>query len=367
MTTQLELRGVAVGFGGKLILSDISFVLTKAQIGCLLGPSASGKTTLLRAIAGFETPLLGQILLHGRVVSRPDWCLPAERRRVGMVFQDFALFPNLTAEGNIAFGLDGDARQQAAERVAGLLKLVGLAEAARAYPHELSGGQQQRVALARAMAPRPEILLLDEPFSSIDPELREQLAREVRAILREEGITAIFVTHNQYEAFLLADEIGVIGDGRLMQWDSGYDLYHQPANRFVADFIGKGVFLPGRVLDKHHVETALGVVQGRIPNGCQDGCLVDVLVRPDDVMLDPKAPLKARVLDKVFQGPTFQYSLALADGPQLLCIAPSHLDYGIAECVGVQLDAKHLIVFARETAVPVSSVDIATKTRASFR
>ncbi|MGH8651314.1 MAG: ABC transporter ATP-binding protein [Gammaproteobacteria bacterium] len=352
MTPQLELRHLAIGFADRIILSDIELVLRKGQIGCLLGPSASGKTTLLRTIAGFETPLSGQVFIHGRVVSRPNWCLAPERRQVGMVFQDFALFPNLTVEGNIAFGLRGD--QRIRERVLGLLKLIGLTEVASVYPHELSGGQQQRVALARAIAPRPEILLLDEPFSSIDPEFREQLAREVQNILRQEGITAIFVTHNQYEAFLLADEIGVIGDGSLLQWDSGYNLYHRPVNRFVANFIGRGVFLPGRVIDGQIIETALGVVQGHIPDGCKGGGPVDLLVRPDDVVIDPDGGTKARVVDKVFQGPTFHYTLALEDGAKLLCIAPSHLDYRIDDRIRVRLDAKHLIVFPKET--PLATV-----------
>lgn len=359
MTPQLELRNLAIGFADRLILNDIGLALRKGQIGCLLGPSASGKTTLLRTIAGFEAPLLGQIFIHGRVVSRPDWCLAPERRQVGMVFQDFALFPNLTVEGNIAFGLRGDRRIR--ERVLGLLKLVGLTEVATVYPHELSGGQQQRVALARAIAPRPEILLLDEPFSSIDPEFREQLAREVQDILRQEGITAIFVTHNQYEAFLVADEIGVIGEGGLLQWDSAYNLYHRPANRFVANFIGRGVFLPGRVIDGQSVETALGVVQGRIPDGCKNGCPVDLLVRPDDVVTDPDGGTKARVVDKVFQGPTFYYTLALADGAKLVCIAPSHLDYQINDRIRVRLDAKHLIVFPKQT--PFATVSNSCKNR----
>ncbi|MGH8523876.1 MAG: ABC transporter ATP-binding protein, partial [Gammaproteobacteria bacterium] len=166
MTPQLELRDLGIGFADRLILSAIGLALKKGRIGCLLGPSASGKTTLLRTIAGFETPLSGQVFIHGRVVSRPDWCLAPERRQVGMVFQDFALFPNLTVEGNIAFGLRGDRRIR--ERVLGLLKLVGLTEVATVYPHELSGGQQQRVAVARAVAGDPAILLADEPTGNLD-------------------------------------------------------------------------------------------------------------------------------------------------------------------------------------------------------
>ncbi|MGE5153798.1 MAG: ABC transporter ATP-binding protein, partial [Bdellovibrio bacteriovorus] len=250
MPTQLEVREVSVAYGSHTVVRDASFVLETGVIGCLLGPSGCGKTTLLRAIAGFEPVAQGEILIHGRRVSAPGETLAPEARRVGMVFQDFALFPHLTVEGNVGFGLTGLARRGREARVAELLELVGLAHAAKRYPHQLSGGMQQRVALARAMAPRPEILLLDEPFSSMDAALREQLAREVREVLRREGVTAVLVTHDQLEAFAMADQIGVLGQGEIHQWGTGFALYHEPRNRFVADFIGQGVILPATVVDE---------------------------------------------------------------------------------------------------------------------
>src|SRR5262245_55059515 len=246
----LQLEGVTLAYGRKVVVSGLELTLPRGAIGCLLGPSGCGKTTVLRAIAGFEPVAAGTVQLDGQVLSRHDRHLPPEQRRVGMVFQDQALFPHLTVTDNVGFGLrNSDTRA----RVAQMLDTVGLAHVAKRYPHELSGGQQQRVALARALAPAPRLLLLDEPFSNLDIELREHLGAEVRALLKAGGITALLVTHDQHEAFAIADEIGVMRDGRIQQWDNAYNLYHQPANRFVADFVGQGVFLPGTVVDGSHV------------------------------------------------------------------------------------------------------------------
>ena len=283
--------------------------------------------------------------MDGRLLSRPGWSLPPERRQVGMVFQDFALFPHLRVAQNIAFGLKQWPERDRRQRVADLLALVGLSDYGDAWPHQLSGGQQQRVAVARAMAPRPELLLLDEPFSSLDVELRESMAREVRDILKEEGITAILVTHDQYEAFAMADEIGVIHQGRLMQWDSGYNLYHRPANRFVADFIGQGKLLPGRVVNDGQVECELGMLGGQVPAGCQPGCEVDLLIRPDDIQHDDASPVQARIVAKVFRGAAFLYTLELASGARVLCYAPSHHDHAIGESIGIRVEVDHLVMF----------------------
>ncbi|HSJ47486.1 MAG TPA: ABC transporter ATP-binding protein, partial [Gammaproteobacteria bacterium] len=219
----LEVDRIRVRYGDLPVVEDMSFHLDQGRIGCLLGLSGCGKTTVLRAIAGFEPVSEGEIRLGGQVVSRPGWSLAPEQRQVGMVFQDFALFPHLTIADNIAFGIRQQAASRREARVLELLELVGLGAYARGYPHQLSGGQQQRVALARAIAPRPALMLLDEPFSSMDKDLREQLAREVRAILRHEWIKPGLVTHDQLEAFLMADEIGVMHAGRLEQWGSAYE------------------------------------------------------------------------------------------------------------------------------------------------
>ncbi|AFL73352.1 ABC-type spermidine/putrescine transport system, ATPase component [Thiocystis violascens DSM 198] len=225
MSNPLELHHVSVAYDGPPVVRDISLTLEPGAIGCLIGPSGCGKSTLLRAIAGFEPLRRGEIRLAEQRVAAVGHSLPPESRRVGMVFQDFALFPHLSVVGNLAFGIRRLPRRARRARVESLLELVGLADAAALYPHQLSGGMQQRVALARALAPGPAVLLLDEPFSSMDATLREQLAREVREVLRREGVTAILVTHDQIETFAMADRIGVLADGGLRQWDSALGLY----------------------------------------------------------------------------------------------------------------------------------------------
>src|SRR5574343_2024564 len=255
---QLELNGIVQRYGTHTVVDGVNFQLEAGSIACLLGPSACAKTTLLRCIAGFEDIAGGEIRLHGEAVSRPGQRVAPEKRRIGMVFQDYALFPHLTVEQNVAFGLGRKPGPDADLRVRQLLATVGLGGQGSKYPHELSGGQQQRVALARALAPRTKLILLDEPFSNLDVGLRERLSVEVREILKREGSTAIMVTHDQNEAFAIADEIGLMHHGRIQQWDTPYNLYHRPANSFVADFVGQGVFLPGRVLDRHCVEVELG-------------------------------------------------------------------------------------------------------------
>nr|WP_275066994.1 ABC transporter ATP-binding protein [Achromobacter spanius] len=237
----LEIEHLSLAYdtpkGLKPVVQDLSLGLPVGHIGCLLGESGCGKTTVLRAIAGFEPVRAGRILLDGTVISSPTEQVAPEHRRVGMMFQDYALFPHLTVALNVAFGLRKLPRAERARRVEEMLTLVGLAHAANSYPHEISGGQQQRVALARALAPSPDLLLLDEPFSNLDVDTRERLAFEVRDILKTTGHTAILVTHNQAEAFAIADRIGVMTQGSIAQWDTPYNLHHRPSNDFVRDFI----------------------------------------------------------------------------------------------------------------------------------
>ena len=264
-----------------------------------------------------------------------------------MVFQDFALFPHLSVADNIAFGIRKMKRKQRELRVDELLNLVGLGGYGGQYPHQLSGGQQQRVAIARAMAPRPNLLLMDEPFSSLDVELREQLVADIRKILKQEKITAILVTHDQFEAFTMADKIGVINQGRLEQWDTAYNLYHQPATRFVADFVGQGVMLAGTVLNPQQVETELGIIEGTVPDGWQKGCPVDVLVRPDDIVHDDQAERVAEVIDKRFRGADFLYTLRLNSGGRVMCLASSHHNHALGERIGIHHEVDHLVIFRR--------------------
>ena len=351
---QLVLEGVVQRYGSHTVVDGVGFRLASGRIACLLGPSGCGKTTLLRCIAGFEEIAAGEIRVHGETVSRAGHRLPPEKRRIGMGFQDYALFPHLTVEENVAFGLGRQPQQDAHLRVRQLLATVGLHGQGDKYPHELSGGQQQRVALARALAPRPELILLDEPFSNLDVGLRERLSLEVREILKREGSTAILVTHDQNEAFAMADEIGIMHEGRIQQWDVPYNLYHRPANRFVADFIGQGVLLPGVVSSGTNVEMELGQLVSDMPvecsetcTGCHDGCEVDVLLRPDDVVHDDRSPLQAEVLHKAFRGAEILYTLRLASGAKVLSLVPSHHNHALGEHIGIRLDADHVIAFKR--------------------
>jgi iron(III) transport system ATP-binding protein len=348
MTSQLKIKNLDVRYGDYQALHEISFTLEPGKIGCMLGPSGCGKTTVLRAIAGFEAAFGGYISIDQLEVSSDRFSLPPERRNIGMVFQDFALFPNLSVADNIRFGLRSWKPKQQIIRVQELLAMIGMPAYGQAYPHQLSGGQQQRIALARAMAPKPGILLLDEPFSSMDVDLREQLAREVRNILNQENITAILVTHDQFEAFAMADDICVMNEGRIEQQDSGYNLYHRPANRFVADFIGQGVIVPGIVEQNNRVRTELGLISGNELEGSQPGDMVDVLIRPDDIVHDDHSTETAIVVDKSFRGSEFLYYLRMDSDIEVLCLAPSHHNHHINERIGIRLNVDHLVIFDRK-------------------
>ncbi len=345
MNSTLELKGVSVAIDGRTIIDSISFALKEGDIGCLLGPSGCGKTTLLRTIAGFEAPYEGEVWISGIRASDQRHLLQVEQRQVGMVFQDYALFPHLTVRDNVGFGLEQLPRRQRKHRIHELAELLEIGDFLHKYPHQLSGGQQQRVALARAIASRPRVLLLDEPFASMDIELREHLAKEVRDVLKQDGVTAVMVSHNQLEAFAMADSIGVINEGRLLQWDTAFNLYHRPASAYIADFIGEGVFMPGRILSQTAVETELGIISSDMPLELDPGSSVNVLIRPDDILHDDDSEMTAIVRDKAFRGAEFLYTLALESGTELLSLVPSHHNHPVNEPIGVRLEIDHLVVF----------------------
>lgn len=337
-------------------LAGVSLQLGKGEIGALLGPSGCGKTTLLRAVAGLERLTGGEISLGDAKVSAANLHVAPEHRRVGMVFQDYALFPHLSVRKNIAFGLHGQPGTQRRSRVDELLALVGLGGMGERMPHELSGGQQQRVALARALAPKPRLLLLDEPFSNLDAEMRERLAQEVRVILKSERCTALLVTHDQLEAFALADHIGVMHHGELHQWADPYTLYHRPASRFVADFVGHGVFMPAQVELHHengeghkHVVTPLGELHDIDPAVLQALPLGerDLLLRADDIIHDDNAPTQARIVRKAFRGSEFLYTLTLDGGHEVLAHVPSHHNHQVGERIGIRAEVDHVVTFER--------------------
>ena len=354
MFLDVSLLGVHYAGRSKPAVDGVSFTLQAGDIGVFIGPSGCGKTTLLRAVAGLERAQSGTISLAGQIVSSRAQHVAPESRRIGMVFQDFALFPHLNVANNVAFGLSHLSASQRDSRVGEVLDLVGLNTSHKRFPHELSGGQQQRVALARALAPKPRLLLLDEPFSSLDVDLRERLAHEVRGILKAAGATALFVTHDQLEAFAIGDRIGVMHEGHLHQWEDAYALYHRPATRFVADFIGHGVFAKARI-QQHGgevvVHTALGdfidVQECPLPDAYPDG-LCDVLLRADDIVHDDDAPVKAKILRKAFRGSEFLYTLQLKTGETLVAHVPSHHDHALGEWIGIRALPDHVVTFPRE-------------------
>ena len=341
----LVINNIRCSYSDTVVVKDLSLRVNRGAIACLLGPSGCGKTTVLRAVAGFHPIESGEILLHERVVSRPGFMLPPESRRLGMVFQDHALFPHLTVAENVGFGVRGVSAAQRRGIVEEALATVGLSTLAQRYPHELSGGQQQRVALARALAPRPDVVLLDEPFSSLDVDLRERLSAEVRDILKRHGITAVVVTHDQHEAFALGDHVGVMHEGHILQWDTPYNLYHEPNCRFVADFIGQGVFLPGTLLAPDTVETEMGVYRGNRAYPWPKGTGIELLLRPDDIVADATSELRAEVVQKAFKGAGILYTLRLPSGGRVLALFPSHADHAVGSHVGIQVQADHLVAF----------------------
>ena len=339
----LGLSDLVCAYQDQAVVQDLNLHLKAGDIGCLLGSSGCGKTTTLRAIAGFEPVHAGKITLAGEVISRPGFTLAPEKRRIGMVFQDYALFPHLSVAENVAFGIRKHPGQ--ARITDEMLELVNLGSLGKRLPHELSGGQQQRVALARALAPEPQLLLLDEPFSNLDGELRRRLSQEVREILKSRGTSAILVTHDQEEAFAVSDKVGVFRTGRLEQWDTPHNLYHQPLTPFVASFIGQGYFIRGRQIDAGSVQTELGILNSHRARAPAAGASVDVLLRPDDIAYAPHSPLKAKVTRRTFQGATTLYRLQLPSGGQLEALFSSHADHREGEEVGISVSAKHLLVF----------------------
>ena len=358
-----SVQDMAVGYGDVTVVDGMSFTLEQGEIGCFLGYSGCGKTTALRAIAGLEPIRRGRIELNSHCLTaqsdQKSFAVLPAKRSMGMVFQDYALFGHLSVAKNIAFGMHRAPKAEQKARVAQMLDLVGLSAHANKRPHELSGGQQQRVALARALAPKPKLLLLDEPFSNLDVVLRESLATNVRDNLKRTNTTAILVTHDQNEAFALADKIGVMHGGRLIQWAAPSMLYHEPATPFVADFIGEGAMIDG-IMRSNHIESVLGPISmdptldpyhcietepTAPPKVFPTGATIKVLVRPDDIVHDDDSAMTALVVGRVFRGANYLYQLQLADGQQVLSLVPSHHDHAIGTQIGIRPQLKHLILF----------------------
>ena len=318
------------------MIRGISLTVYAGQILTLLGPSGCGKTTTLRLIAGFEQLDSGRIEIGGRVVAEDRFHLPPEKRRVGMVFQDYAIFPHLNVAQNVAFGLRRGA--EALVRSETLLEMVGMPEAGKQMPHELSGGQQQRVALARALALEPAVLLLDEPFSNLDTALRAQVRQEVRDLLKQNQATAIFVTHDQEEALFLGDQVAVMNEGRIEQVGTPEVVFHRPQSLFVAEFMGQTDFISGR-LTEAGIETPLGILPQKLP--LPPGAEVEIALRPDDVRVEADDSGNGRILSRQFVGIAHVYHVVLADGAHVHSWQPHTLDLAPGTAVQVSFTLDH--------------------------
>jgi iron(III) transport system ATP-binding protein len=331
-------------FGSRTVVKDVSLEIEAGEVHCLVGPSGCGKTTTLRLIAGLEKVQEGRILVGGRLVAEPGFWLPPERRRVGLMFQDFALFPHLRVEENVAFGLTGLDRRARAERVADLLRRVNMTPHARSWPHTLSGGEQQRVALARALAPEPRLMLLDEAFSALDTSLRARVREETLGILREAGTPTLLVTHDAEEAIRVGDRIHAMQAGRIVQSGTPAELYAHPANPFVAGFFGPVNSFASRVTGGR-VRTPVGDAPAR---GLPEGTAVEAIVRPEAIRLrqaGEHAALRARVLSRRDLGPVHLIGLGLPDGSSVKVRESGTIGTPVGAEVEIDLDPAHLFVY----------------------
>ena len=323
----LRCRGLVKHFAHQPVVRGVSLVVPPGDILVLVGPSGCGKTTTLRLIAGFERLDSGMIEIDGRIVADDERHLPPERRRVGMVFQDYALFPHLTVGQNVGFALSKS--QSDRDRISQLLTFVGLPGQEQKMPHELSGGEQQRVSLARALSTQPAVLLLDEPFSNLDAALRSGMRAEVRSLLKSSNTTAVFVTHDQEEALLLGDHVGVMRDGQLEQIGTPEDIFHRPQTRFVAEFLGQTRFMPGRV-----TPDGISSVLGHLPRRASSpvGSEVEIALRPDDVTFAEDEAGDGRILSRRFTGISYLYQIGLPDGTTVQSLQPheTRVDEGTA-------------------------------------
>jgi iron(III) transport system ATP-binding protein len=341
---RVSLQRISKSYGNTAVIRDVSFEIRQGEILALLGPSGSGKTTILRLIAGFEQLDEGEIFIQQRLLAGRHFSIAPERRSVGMMFQDYALFPHMTVAKNVRYGLTGMERPRQEKVLAGMLALVGMEGYGDRYPHQLSGGEQQRVALARALAPCPAALLLDEPFSNLDADMRNRMRLEVLSILQRANTTTILVTHDQEEAFTLADRVGVLKEGRLEQLDTPETIYHQPRTPFVARFVGQADFLTA-VAKHNRVETELGhfSIEAPIPRH-----RLSVMIRPDDIDFTSDDQGEAVIIGREFLGSENLYSILLPSGQIVRSSQPSMAVYRVDQKVSVQANLDHVVVFPSE-------------------
>ena len=341
---KLEIENISLNIDGKSILDNLELNVQEREIVSIIGPSASGKSSLLRLIAGFDNINSGTIKLNDLIVDDTSKIVEPQNRSVGIIFQDLALFPHLNCEDNILFGMSKSSLSQKSERLNRLSSLLDISGILGNFPHEISGGQQQRIAIARALAPKPEILLLDEPFSALDEELKEPLLSDVKKLLIEEETTTIFIPHNIKEAFQLSDKIAFLDKKKIIQFDTAYNIYHKPLTKEIAHFCGIGSFIKGSIVDHNHVSTNLGTFFGDTSKFII-GSNVIVMIRPDDIIHDDNSAQSAKVIEKVFHGSDFLYKLEINKGEMIFCYTSSHHDHSLNEVIGIKPAIDHLIMF----------------------
>ena len=341
---KLNLQSVGIVLDSKVILDDVNLKIDTGEIVSLMGSSASGKTSLIRSIAGFHNITSGMIQIDGQIVddsiSRSDVAM----RNVGVIFQDLALFPHLTVRENICFGLNNVDSAQQQNRAKKLEDLLSIENITDRYPNQISGGQQQRVAIARAIAPKPNLLLLDEPFSALDYELKDNLMNDIMKLIKSENITAILITHSAEEAFKMSDKIAFISNNTITQFANPYDMYHRPNSKEIANFFGISSYITAKITDSSHINCILGDFVGMVDQYNKDD-KVELLIRPDDIIHDDNSLFSAKVTEKPFRGSDFLYELELKDGQKIFCYAPSHHNHQVNEVIGIKLDLDHLVIF----------------------
>lgn len=345
----LRINNLSSNYGDQSVLKGVDLRLRQGQLASLLGPSGCGKSTLLNVVAGFHEMVEGEIWLGQKLASSVDRQIPPEQRNIGMIFQDYALFPHLSVLDNVAFGIRDRSKRETQQEANEWLQLVRMDEYGGRYPHELSGGQQQRVALARALAARPSLLLMDEPFSNLDSDLRRKLVREVRDLLKERGIAAILVTHDQEEAFLFGEEVGLLNQGVLQQWGTPEMIYTNPENRWAANFVGDGSWIPGTILESGEVETSVGFFDQPFSRGVEPGRReVEVLFRPHEIRLEPAEPSKSgvcQVVQSEFSGQEMLYTVESPGQEQIRVSMEGLARFHVGDYVRLLFQEDSLIVF----------------------
>lgn len=340
----LQVQQVFSDYQGQVVLKGLDLTVEKGEIVALLGPSGCGKTTLLRAIAGLQAISSGKIIINDRVVADDGHFVASELRGVGMIFQDYALFPHLTVAENILFGVETRDKSLRAARLSQMLALVKLEGLAKRYPHELSGGQQQRVSIARALAYEPEVLLLDEPFSNIDAKVRREMMLEIRDILKQHNVSAVFVTHSKDEAFVFADKLALFNQGQIVQSGDAEKLYSQPSDKYVADFLGMANYLKATVIDSNKVETSIGLIASHNQLNLSVGSEAEVLLRPQHIELTSDSNGAGEISGRRFLGNICQYQVKVAQS--MLEVHSTNLDFVAGQRVAITYQNHNLVLFA---------------------